>query len=308
MSLKMAKDSTQKPSLKKATGMPKSMQPAEGSRLQVLRTLWRPKLALGQGGAGPSGLGELCVSPCSLAWSKAEQEDTRLAILALILPVQGTTNNFFCWWRVRRAEGTLWFLWPEVSGKSCHQNGKPAPAHLQPQANSLNKAAKQQMDLLHQGAKKMASVQSEEELQQSAAELLEIEEKERKHLESLRKAKEEPNEEPEEGTVPARRPYKGKHREGSLSRPPSRTRGTPARQEKESLAKPEKGTGEEEEVEVEEEDEMPSGRRGQAANAQPAEGSTGTEPAQGPKTSQPAKGTEALPEGKDAWKDVHAQC
>lgn len=119
--------------------------------------------------------------------------------------------------------------------------GMRVPDHLKPQAQSLNKAAKQQMYLLHQQARKMAAAQSQEELDQLAEELQKLQAEEARRLQSLRKAKEDKEEKKEEqDTVPARRPYIGKHRT------PSSERGTPAHPKKESLV-PEEGNEEEEE-------------------------------------------------------------
>lgn len=88
------------------------------------------------------------------------------------------------------------------------RTGQPVPEHLKPQAHVLNKAAKQQMFLLHQRARQMASAQSQEELDELAAKLLKLQQEETKKLESLKKAKDFGNgskKEPDgdDGTVPA---------------------------------------------------------------------------------------------------------
>lgn len=72
--------------------------------------------------------------------------------------------------------------------------GMRVPDHLKPQAQSLNKAAKQQMYLLHQQARKMAAAQSQEELDQLAEELQKLQAEEARRLQSLRKAKEDKEE------------------------------------------------------------------------------------------------------------------
>lgn len=69
--------------------------------------------------------------------------------------------------------------------------GMKVPDHLKPQAQSLNKAAKQQMYLLHQQAKKMAAAQSPEELDKLAEELQKLQEEEARRLQCLRKAKQD---------------------------------------------------------------------------------------------------------------------
>ena len=192
--------------------------------------------------------------------------------------------------------------------------GKPIPDHLQPQAQSLNKAAKQQMYLLHQKARRVATAQTEEELAALAADLLELQQKETAKLESLRKANAKKDKEPEEGTVPARRPYQGKHREGSLSRPPKdRQRGTPACPPKESLTKPEKGKEEEEEVEAEEDEEMPEVDYGSSESSQATRKRSGSKRKKGKRKLKPVpeEGKEKGPDkdGPDKPdKDGNADC
>ena len=136
------------------------------------------------------------------------------------------------------------------------------PEHLKPQAHVLNKAAKQQMFLLHQRARQMASAQSQEELDELAAKLLKLQQEETKKLESLKKAKDFGNgskKEPDgdDGTVPARKAYVGKHRSQSVP-----AKGTPPQaKEYGSLAAADgDGAGacvEEEEEEEEADDQVP---------------------------------------------------
>eukprot|EP00438_Fugacium_kawagutii_P032008 Skav201742 [mRNA] locus=scaffold2498:361719:362714:+ [translate_table: standard] len=68
------------------------------------------------------------------------------------------------------------------------QAGQPVPEHLRPQAQRLNKAAKQQMFLIHERARRMAEAQTPEEIEKLAEELLALQQKEAAALESLRKA------------------------------------------------------------------------------------------------------------------------
>eukprot|EP00438_Fugacium_kawagutii_P023956 Skav232718 [mRNA] locus=scaffold4051:112161:115811:- [translate_table: standard] len=131
------------------------------------------------------------------------------------------------------------------------QAGQPVPEHLRPQAQRLNKAAKQQMFLIHERARRMAEAQSQEEIQKLAEELLALQQKEAAALESLRKAKQcngttEPAEAKEEEPVEAKeepaekvpKPYIGKNRAPSIDR-----KGTPAQAAKHTLGKvPEQGT------------------------------------------------------------------
>lgn len=143
------------------------------------------------------------------------------------------------------------------------RTGQPVPEHLKPQAHVLNKAAKQQMFLLHQRARQMASAQSQEELDELAAKLLKLQQEETKKLESLKKAKDFGNgskKEPDgdDGTVPARKAYVGKHRSQSVP-----AKGTPPQaKEYGSLAAADgDGAGacveEEEEEEEEADDQVP---------------------------------------------------
>lgn len=81
----------------------------------------------------------------------------------------------------------------------------------------LNKAAKQQMYLIHQRARRMAEAQSQEELDQLAEELAELQQKEASVLESLRKAKsnktkEEPEKAKEKPEERQPKPYMGKNK------------------------------------------------------------------------------------------------
>lgn len=130
-----------------------------------------------------------------------------------------------------------------------HQ-GKPVPEHLKPQAQRLNKAAKQQMYLIHQRAKRMAEAQSQEELDQLAEELAELQQKEAAALESLKKAKnnktkEEPEKAKEEPEERQPKPYMGKNRGHSLDR-----KGTPSQVPKHTLGKvPAQGNEKEQEDE-----------------------------------------------------------
>ena len=96
------------------------------------------------------------------------------------------------------------------------------PEHLKPQAHVLNKAAKQQMFLLHQRAREMASAQSQEELDEITEKFIKLQQDEAKKLESLRKAKDAANASQDKAdgdgddTVPARKAYVGKHRSQSV--------------------------------------------------------------------------------------------
>lgn len=102
------------------------------------------------------------------------------------------------------------------------RTGQPVPEHLKPQAQVLNKAAKQQMFLLHQRAREMATAQSQEEIDAIAEKFLALQQEESKKLESLKKAKGDNASHKKEdgagdgGTVPPRKPYVGKHRSPSV--------------------------------------------------------------------------------------------
>lgn len=100
------------------------------------------------------------------------------------------------------------------------------PAHLQPQAQSLNKAAKQQMWLLHQQAKLATEASSAEELQKVHEKLVDLQAKEAAKLQSLKKATgaSSPEKENKEVVCQPRTPFRGKHRASSVP-----AKGTPAR-------------------------------------------------------------------------------
>ena len=106
--------------------------------------------------------------------------------------------------------------------RQLEREGKPVPEHLKPQAHVLNKAAKQQMFLLHQRAREMASAQSQEELDEITEKFIKLQQDEAKKLESLRKAKDAANASQDKAdgdgddTVPARKAYVGKHRSQSV--------------------------------------------------------------------------------------------
>ena len=104
------------------------------------------------------------------------------------------------------------------------------PEHLRPQAQMLNKATKQQMWLLHQRARGLATAQSSEELDQITNDLIKLQNREAEKLQGLKKASGESSfgSKPEGACAP-RTPFRGKHRSASVpAQGKKETKGTPA--------------------------------------------------------------------------------
>ena len=104
------------------------------------------------------------------------------------------------------------------------------PEHLRPQAQMLNKATKQQMWLLHQRARGLATAQSSEELDQITNDLIKLQNREAEKLQGLKKASGESSSGSKpEGACAPRTPFRGKHRSASVpAQGKKETKGTPA--------------------------------------------------------------------------------